>query len=137
MSSSRAIIKAFPAIGNVDDPTYPAKVDGDMSADIIGPVMILDKVDQLSIQIKWTSSNAVGVIQVQGSNDPRLANPNFDPDNAQWDAITFDPELAQPASNNGQYLINMALVPFTYARVFYDRTSGIGTLTANVSAKGL
>lgn len=135
MSSSRAIIKSLYAIGDVDA-INPAKVDGDMSADISGPVMTLDKVDGFSLQVKWTSSDAVGVISVQGSNDPRLSQPGFDPNSAQWDSLTFDPELDQPNSNNGQYMISLALVPFTYARLFYDRTSGTGTMTVYASAKG-
>lgn len=138
MSSSRAIIKSFLAIGDPDSIYANSKtVEGDMSADIVGPVMILDKVDQLGFQVKWTSANAVGVISVQVSNDPMLAQPNIDPDDAQWDSITFDPTLTQPNSDNGQYMINMALAPFSYARVFYDRTSGTGTLQVIASAKGL
>lgn len=105
-----------------------------MAADIAGPVMTLDKVDQVAFQVKWTSSNAVGVISIQASNDPLAVT---DPANAQWDDLTFTPALAQPNSNNGQYVINLALIPFTYVRFYYDRTSGTGNMTVRTSAKGV
>lgn len=134
MSSTRAIIKSLYAVGIVTGPTEQrAKVSGTMAADILGPVMTLDKVDQVGLQVSWTSSNAVGVISVQGSNDPLAATA---PTSADWDDITFSPGLTQPASNNGGYMISMALIPFTYIRLKYTRTSGTGNMTVYISAKG-
>lgn len=124
MSSSRAIIKTFPAIGVLTGDTR-AKVDGDMSADIVGPSTTIDKVDQVAFQVAWTSSDAVGVISVQGSVD-----------GVTFYDLTFSPVLTQPNSNNGGYLINLALVPFTFVRVKYTRTSGSGRLTVSMSVKG-
>lgn len=125
MSSSRAIIKTYYAVGSLTA-LSPAAISGTMAADITGPSTILDKIDQLCFQVAWTSSNAVGVISIQGSVD----NVNF------YD-ITFNPALTQPASNNGSYLINMALIPFSYVRFKYIRTSGTGNMTVYMSAKGL
>lgn len=125
MSAKRAIIKTFKAVG-VTTGVDPAKVSGDMSADIVGPTTILDVVDQVGFQVGWTSSDAVGIISVQGSVD-----------SVTFNDITFTPALAQPASNSGGYLINMALVPFTYIRIKYTRTSGSGNMIVSMSAKGL
>lgn len=139
MSSARAIIKSLYAIGIVTGPTeQQAKVSGTMGASILGPVMTLDKVDQLGIDVKWTSSNAVGVISVQGTNDPLAASSDAAiVANAHWNDITFSPGLTQPASNNGGYMISMALIPYTYTRVKYTRTSGTGNMVVYISAKGL
>lgn len=134
MSSSRALIKSLYLIGSITGPTEGrAKVSGTMAADIVSPVMTLDRIDQVAFDVKWTSSNAVGVISVQGSNDP-LAN--TDPANAHWNDIVFSPALSQPNSTNGGYMVSMALIPFTYIRVKYTRTSGTGNLIVYASAKG-
>lgn len=126
MSAKRAIIKTFPAIGPTPDLAHPDKVSGSMAADIIGPITTIDTVDQICYQVAWTSSNAVGVISVQGSVDKITFND-----------ITFSPALDQPNSNNGGYLINLALIPFPYIRIKYTRTSGTGNMTVFLSAKGL
>lgn len=125
MSSSRAIVNKYLAIGSITAFPTPAAVSGDMSADITGPITVLDKIDQVCYQVTWTSSNAIGVISVQGSAD-----------GVTFNDITFNPALTQPASNNGSYLINLALIPFMYVRLKYTRTSGSGTLVVYLNAKG-
>lgn len=124
MSSTRSALVNFKAIGVVAD---GAKVEGDMSADIIGPSTNITYQDQVCIRVAWTASvgSGIGVIKVQGSLD-----------NSNFEDITFTPALTQPNADDGSYLINMALVPFNFIRVFYDRTSGSGSLTANISTKG-
>lgn len=126
MSAKRAIIKTYYAIGDTASVTHPAKVSGSMSADIVGPTTTIDVVDQVCFQVAWTSTTAVGVISVQGSVD-----------GVTFYDITFNPTLAQPASNSGGYLINLGLIPFTFIRLKYTRTSGTGTFTATMSVKGL
>lgn len=125
MSSKRSLIKTYRAIG-VTTGLTPAAVSGTMAADITGPTTVIDVTDQVCYQIAWTSSNAVGVISVQGSVD-----------NVTFYDLTFNPTLTQPNSNNGGYLINLGLVPFPYIRVKYTRTSGTGNLVVSMSTKGL
>lgn len=125
MSSSRSFIKTFYAIGDTDAVLNPAVVSGDMSDDIIGPSTELGKIDQVAYSVRWTSSDAVGTIAVEGSID-----------GVKWDALTFDPELEQPTSNNNSYLINLALIPFSFIRLTYTRDSGSGDLVVTMSAKG-
>lgn len=131
MSSSRAIIRSFYAIGDTTSPNpvdgQPgAAVSGSMAASIVGPSTILDKVDQVCFQVSWTSSNAVGTVSVQGSVN-----------GIDFDDLTFATPLAQPSSNNGRYLINLALIPFTYIRVKYTRASGTGAMEVYMSVKGV
>jgi hypothetical protein len=101
-----------------------------MGADIEGPVTDVMWLDNIGFQVSWTSANAVGTIEVQGSNnyDPRLQTGDFI-------ALTFSPALDQPASDNGSYLINVNQFPFRYIRIFYDRTSGTGDLEVTLTAK--
>lgn len=124
MSAKRFIINKAYLIGTITG-VNPAQVSGDMSTDIISPLTHIDTGDQICYQCHWTSSSAVGVISVQGSVD-----------GTTWDDITFTPALAQPTSNNGGYLINLALVPFPLIRLKYTRTSGTGNLVVYMSAKG-
>lgn len=125
MSAKRAIIKTYRAIGVITG-LNPAAVSGSMGASITGPTTTIDVVDQVCFQVAWTSSNAVGIISVQGSVD-----------NVTFYDLTFSPALTQPNSNDGGYLINLGLIPFPYVRLKYTRTSGTGTMTASMSVKGL
>lgn len=128
MSAKRSILKNFYAIGDTVQTASnnpPAQVSGSMGASITGPTTIIDVHDQVCYRVSWTSSNAVGVISVQGSVD-----------GTNFEDLTFTPALTQPASNNGSYLINLGLIPFIAIRVKYTRTSGTGTLTVRMSAKG-
>jgi hypothetical protein len=126
MSSVRSIIKTTKLIG-VTTGVNPALVSGDMSANIIGPITNIDKIDQVCYDVSWTSSNAVGVISIQGCVSGQ---------DADFKDLTFNPVLTQPASNNGGYLINLALIPFPFIRLKYTRTSGTGSLVVFLSAKG-
>lgn len=124
MSSSRSRIPNYTVIGPADS-TNAAPVSGSMGADITGPTTQITMIDQVCYQVTWTSSDAVGVISVQGSND-----------GTTFYDLTFDPALAQPNSDNGGYLINLALIPFSCIRLKYTRTSGTGSLKVVLAAKG-
>jgi hypothetical protein len=124
MSASRARIPNYNIIGTTTG-ANPAVVSGSMAANIIGPTTQITMIDQVCYQVTWTSSNAVGVISVQGSND-----------GLTFYDLTFSPALAQPNSDNGGYLINLALIPFSCIRLVYTRTSGTGTLNVVLGAKG-
>jgi len=127
MSGRKNALTPYYAIGSV---SAGASVSGSMGADIEGPVTDVMWLDNIGFQVSWTSANAVGTIEVQGSNnyDPRLQTGDFI-------ALTFSPALDQPASDNGSYLINVNQFPFRYIRIFYDRTSGTGDLEVTLTAK--
>ncbi len=126
MSSVRGLIKSSYLIGIVTGVTnLRALVSGTMGASITGPTTQIDKLDNICYQVSWTSSNAVGVISVQGSID-----------GTNFVDLTFTPALTQPNSDDGSYLINLADVPFPLIRVKYTRTSGTGNMKVYLSAKG-
>lgn len=116
MSSTRSVLLNYVAIDAES-----------MGADITGPTTTISYQDQVCYQVSWlgASGSAIGTIAVQGSVD-----------NVTFHDITFTPALTQPNADDGGYLINMALVPFTYIRVKYTRSSGTGTLTVKMSTKG-
>lgn len=101
-----------------------------MAASINSAVTNAQFQDNVGIQVKWTSSDAVGVISVQASvnYDPRLGTGEFVD-------LTFGTALTQPNSNNGGYLINLNQLPYVYYRVAYTRTSGTGTLNIWFTSK--
>jgi hypothetical protein len=88
LSAVRSIYKKH-LIGDINNIITTPLVSGDMSANIIGPVTVVDKIDQVCYQVSWVSMDAVGTISVQGSID----NENFED-------LTFNPILMQPSSNN-------------------------------------
>lgn len=97
---------------------------GDMSADITSSVLVLQWMDNAGLQIEWASTDAIGTIEVQASVN-----------GVTFYALTFSTALTQPNSNNGGYLVNLNQFPFRYFRVFYDRTSGSGTLNVWATVK--
>jgi hypothetical protein len=98
LSAVRSIYKKH-LIGDINNIITTPLVSGDMSANIIGPVTVVDKIDQV--------------------------------------CLTFNPILMQPSSNNGSYLINLALIPFPYIRLKYTMISGSGNLNVWGSGKGV
>lgn len=103
-----------------------------MGADITSVVTDVTMVDNIGIYVKWTSANAIGVLSIQGSInwDAHLSL-------GDWEDLTFDPALTQPNSDNGDYLININQFPYPFIRVFYDRTSGTGTLSTWICTKSV
>ena len=90
--------------------------------------------DNIGLQVAWTSSDAIGVIEVEASNDCKVDGAgNYL--SGTFYALTFNPGLTQPDSNNGGYLVNINNFPFVYYRIRYTRTSGSGTLNVTTTSK--
>lgn len=90
--------------------------------------------DNVGIQVKWVSSDGVGVISIQGSINA-VVNQAGTLVSGDWYDLTFNPVLTQPNSNSGGYLINLNQVPYNFIRVKYTRTSGTGTFDAWITEK--
>ena len=95
MGSTKRVIERFPSI-----------VDGDMSGDLESEITNALYLDNVGIQVSWTSTDAVGTIAVEASInwDPHLQTGDFVP-------LTFDPALSQPNSDDGSFLINLNQLP--------------------------
>jgi hypothetical protein len=115
---------------NVYGPKYLLNAT-DISADRTSDEMEIDFLDNFSIILNWTGTSPVGVLYVQVSNSKKEdATP-------VWENLTFDNGNVAISGNTGSHLININQAPFKKMRLFYDRTSGSGNLTAQVFGKML
>lgn len=86
----------------------------------------IQNLDNVGIRLAWTGT-PIGTFSVECSVNA-----------VDWDALTFNPALTQPAGGSGSsYLINLNQVPYPYVRLKYVNTSGTGTLNAWISGKDL
>lgn len=91
-------------------------VSGVMSADITSGSLDVSWFTRVSVQVLWSAgSSPVGNVYVQGSND----DSNFENITGANFALS---------GNSGSQLIELDDCAFAYVRVFYDRTSGDGTM---------
>ena len=96
---------------------------GDMSEDIESEIIDVSQIYAAAVQSVWSGS-PVGNIIVQGSCD------EDSPTN--WSAI--DTQAA--GGGAGSDLVNLDGIGYRWLRVFYDDTSGTGSLTTRVNIKG-
>lgn len=111
--------------------------DGDMSGDVTSSVINLMNNYAFSIQCIWSGGAApIGNFKLQGSNDnadQNGINAIIVPTN--WTDINSS---VQPISGTpGSLLFDVTECSYRWARVVYLRTSGSGTLQANLNTKGV
>lgn len=89
-----------------------------------------------AIQAEWSGS-PIGIISLQVSNDNVPISPTIGGDPAanvvNWSDYT---NSATAVSGAGNFMWNMTLMGFKWARVIYTRTSGTGSLTVEFMGKG-
>lgn len=93
---------------------------GDMSSDVTSEVVNVEYMDNVGIQAVYSGS-PVGDLKIEVSQDE-----------TNWDELT---SVTVNISAAGSSTINLNQVPFAYIRVFYDSTSGSGSLTVTLTAK--
>lgn len=99
-----------------------------MGADITTDVTNVQFSDNLGIQVSWTGTAPVGEIFIQTSNDYTALNAGT------WSDLDFGVPITV-TGNSGNHVISINQVPFVAIRLFYDRTSGTGTMTASLVMK--
>ncbi len=121
--ASRPQIKPFPVIA-----------DGDMSADIISKVTIIDDLSLLSYSITWTGTSPVGTITVEVSND-YTQNADGNVRNAgTWNVLPLD-ALTDVSGNSDHGFIDIDIQAGYAMRLHYTFTSGTGIMQALVVSK--
>jgi len=120
---------------------YPVISAASMAADIVAEPTILQSVSGVSYTLSWSGTSPVGTIAVEGSNDYSL-NPDGTEDNAgTWIPIYISVNGGSPASsaaitgNTGSALIEILKTTVYAIRLFYDATSGTGTLNAVINGR--
>lgn len=97
---------------------------GDMSADVTSDPIDVRYLDNIAIQCNFTGT-PTGPFYVQGSVDK-----------SNWASLTLSGSPAAAGSDD-TVLIDVNQVSVPWLRVFYDRTSGTGSLDVWVAAKGI
>src|SRR5678815_1889568 len=109
-----------------------------MGADIAGPWLNVEGLNDLSFHIDWTSANAVGVFKVQGSNAGPLLDSStrlYGPAASPAPVIIYTEATTNPTGNNGTHVIPLVANAMTWVRFLYTRTSGTGTTNVAFTGK--
>lgn len=100
-----------------------------MGADVTSSVTNIQVIDNVGIQISFTTSDAVGTFYVQISAD-------YDAHLGTGTWINLDlSSTPTAASANADYYLDLNQLSAPWIRLFYDRTSGTGTLNAYITGK--
>lgn len=96
---------------------------GDMSADVTSSEAGLDHMEMAAIHAKWSGSSPTGSLIVQATVN-----------GTDWVAVSTDTTLAVTAT--GEKIFHLSNIGYRKCRVFWDKTSGTGSLDVWISAKG-
>ncbi len=111
-----------------------------MAADITSLPTVLQSISCVSYALSWTGTSPIGTAAVQVSNDFSL-NPDGTVNNSgTWTAIELSLAGATVTSipvtgNTGNAFIEIDKTGAYAMRLFYDATSGVGTLNAVFNGK--
>jgi hypothetical protein len=95
-----------------------------MGADVTSASVDVKYSDNIGVQLVFTGT-PTGNFYVQGTIDGDT-----------WTALDFG-TIPTATGADGDHLLNMNNLPYQKIRIFYDRTSGSGSLTVWVMAKTL
>lgn len=103
-------------------------VSGSMAADYTSEGVDISLVKDVSIQLNFAGTTPTGNFYVQASLDDTVytALDLVDSTGAPW---------VPAAAGDGTLLINLSPIPFPYVKLFFDRTSGDGTLEGYILGK--
>ena len=97
-------------------------IDGvSMGADIVGLGLDVAEATLVSVQSVWTGTSPVGSLLIKASND---------------DIIYTTLTTTAVSGNSGSLMFKDNVAGYRYIRAEYTYTSGTGTLTSKVCAKG-
>lgn len=107
-----------------------------LAADIAATPLRIQYLDNVSMQLIVTTSNAVGTFYVQGSLDYAVNEGGIVTNTGTWTSLTLSP-VPTLASANTTILLDLNQLSFPFVRLIYTRVSGTGTVTAYGSAKSV
>lgn len=92
---------------------------------IYSNIIDISRMDNVGLEVAWTGT-PVGTFSVMVSNS-----------GINFNALTFNPPLAQPAGSAAGMAIDLNQVPFKYLMLQYTNASGSGVLTVYGQSKDL
>lgn len=112
---------------------YQTLTSGSMAGNLTSAVTNIQFLDNICMQMNWTTADAVGTFNVQGSADYAQDDYGNVTTTGNWVSI---PALATAAGGaSGNALLDMQQLSFPWIRVTYTRTSGSGTANIFISGK--
>lgn len=104
-----------------------------MGADITSAEIDVNRMDYGCINISWDNTGVpIGVFRIEVTNQ--------DGASANWQELSFGEDIVVPSvapDELDQATVVFNLLPFKKLRLFYDRTSGTGTMSAVLSEKSV
>lgn len=106
---------------------------GSLAGDYTSPVTIVQYLDNIGIQLN-VSGTPVGDFEVQFSGDYAVNEAGYVTNAGNWIPVDFGSSVSVSGSPDFIYL-DLNQMPGPAMRVFYDRTSGTGSVDMYVTAK--
>ncbi len=100
--------------------------DGDLSADITSDTIKAQSLDKVNFFVSWTGSSPSGSLIVQGTVD-----------GSNWEDVGVTEPTISGASGTGFVIVGSDKTCWKEMRLFWDFTSGTGTVQAWVHAKDI
>jgi hypothetical protein len=107
-----------------------------MGANVTSAVTNIQFLDNVGIQLNFTTSDAIGTFKVQISMDYDQDAQGVVKTAGNWVDLVLSP-IPAAAGANDQIYIDINQISAPWIRVFYERTSGTGTLNGFVTGKML
>jgi len=108
--------------------------DVSMSLDQTSTKTNVESVDEASILVNWYGgATPVGTITIEASNSP---DSDFASGVEYWEVLDFS-QTIDVTGNSGSHVIQLNSLPFKFIRFKYNRTSGLGTLTAHINGNSI
>ncbi len=120
---------------------YPVFSAVSMATDQTSEATILQSISGVAYTLAWSGTSPIGTIAVQGSNDYSLHPDGTEKSAGTWVPIYISVNGTSPAAsaaitgNTGSALIEILKTTVYAIRLFYDATSGVGSLTATVNGR--
>ncbi len=120
------------AVKNVLFP-YSLVTANTMAASVTSTPTHIAFLDNIAMQIDFTTSDAIGTFDVQGSCDYVKGDAQNAAVTGNW--ISLGLSISAAASADNHILINMYNIAFPWIRFVYTRSSGTGVLNVKITGK--
>lgn len=134
--SSRTVLRPQTVIPSLQgDPVSGAS----MAADITSAPTLLQSLSMVNYAITWSGTSPIGTIAIQASNDCSVSSEGG-VSGGTWNPLPLDlagvsVTTIPVTGNTGKGMIDIDGLAAYAVRLFYDATSGTGTLNVVVTGK--